>query len=84
MLNSWLLVKITPNVMYVKLNKLKHYSMKKLTNYLFPNDWVDKDVIEIYHHSSVTGTKEALSRKIIIQKSPSTGRYRKQVINIYP
>ena len=58
--------------------------MKKLINYLFPNDWVDKDVIEIYHHSSVTGTVEVLSKKIIIQKSPSTGRYRKQIINIYP
>ena len=58
--------------------------MKKLINYLFPSDWADEDVFEIYHHSPVTGTREVLSRKIIIQKSPSTGRYRKQVINIYP
>jgi len=58
--------------------------MKKLINYLFPNDWYDVETINVTHHSSLTGTPEILGKRIIIQKSPSTGRYRKQVINIYP
>ena len=58
--------------------------MKTIIHYLFPNDWHDVEIIDIKHYSSVNGQFETLSKKIIIQKSLSTGRYRKQVINIYP
>ena len=58
--------------------------MKTIIHYYFPNDWEDVETIDIKHYSSVNGQLETLSKKIIIQKSPSTGRYRKQVINIYP
>lgn len=58
--------------------------MKKLINYLFPNDWYDIETIDVTHHSSLTGTPEILGKRIIIQRSISTGRYRKQVITIYP
>ena len=62
----------------------KKRSMKTLLKYLFPNDWYDVEVIDIYHHSSLTGTKELLGKRVIIQKSISTGRYRKVIITIYP
>ena len=58
--------------------------MKRLLHYLMPNDWQDVETIDIKHYSSVNGQIETLSKKIIIQKSPSTGRHRKQVISIYP
>ena len=28
--------------------------MKKLINYLFPNDWYDVETINVTHHSSLT------------------------------
>lgn len=58
--------------------------MKTIIRYYFPNDWQDVENIDIFHHSQATGILEVLRKKIIIQKSPSTGRYRKQVISIYP
>ena len=58
--------------------------MKTILKYLFPNDWVDVETIDIYHHSSMTGTKEVLGKRVVIQRSISTGRYRKITITIYP
>lgn len=58
--------------------------MKTIIKYLFPNDWWDVETINITHHSNLTGAPEVLGKRIIIQKSMSTGRYRKVVINIYP
>ena len=58
--------------------------MKTILKYLFPSDWVDVETIDIYHHSSMTGTKEVLGKRVVIQRSISTGRYRKIVITIYP
>lgn len=58
--------------------------MKTILKYLFPNDWYDSETIDIYHYSSMTGTKEVLGKRVIIQRSFSTGRYRKIVITIYP
>jgi len=39
--------------------------MKKLINYLFPNDWYDVETINVTHHSSLTGTPEILGKRII-------------------
>ena len=58
--------------------------MKTIIHYLFPNDWSDIETINITHHSQMTGFPEVLGKRIIIQKSKSTGRYRKIVIQIYP
>ena len=58
--------------------------MKTILKYLFPNDWVDVETIDIYHHSNMTGAKEVLGKRVVIQKSYSTGRYRKITITIYP
>lgn len=58
--------------------------MKKIIHYLFPNDWSDVETINITQHSQMTGFPEVLVKRIIIQKSKSTGRYRKIVIQIYP
>ena len=54
----------------------------KLFNYLFPTDWEDVKKIETDSFSHINGSKEGLSRMTIIQRSPSTGKYRKQTINI--
>jgi len=56
--------------------------MKTLINYLFPNDWIDIKVIEVNSYSYLSGNLEGLSRYLVIQKSPSTGRYRKQNLNL--
>ncbi len=58
--------------------------MKRLLHYLMLNDWCDVETIDITHHSQLTGAAEVLGRRIIIQKSYSTGRYRKITINIQP
>ena len=56
--------------------------MKKLLNYLFPNDWKDIEILDIKRYSSINGSSEGIAYKIIVQKSESTGRYRKQTITI--
>jgi len=54
--------------------------MKRIIDYLFPNDWEDVEVIRIKSHSNYNGTEEGLARLVVIQKSNNTGRYRRQVV----
>lgn len=54
----------------------------RATNYLFPSDWEDVERHDIYGYSHYSGNKEYLEKIIIVQKSKSTGRWRRKVINI--
>lgn len=56
--------------------------MKTIINYLFPNDWENVETLRIYSYSRHSGSMEGLSKVVVIQKSNSTGRYRKQTINV--
>ena len=56
--------------------------MKTIINYLFPNDWEDVETLKIYSYSHHNGSMEGLSKIVVIQKSNSTGRYRKQTVNV--
>lgn len=56
--------------------------MKKLLNYLFPNDWEDVEIHDIIRYSPINGSSEGIAYKVIVQKSASTSRYRKQTITI--
>ena len=58
--------------------------MKKIFNYLFPSDWIDVEVIDLKQYSQYSGEFECKSKRLIIQKSYSTGRYRKIVLNLNP
>jgi hypothetical protein len=56
--------------------------MKTIINYLFPNDWEDVETLKINSYSHYNGSMEGLSKIVVIQKSNSTGRYRKQTVNV--
>ena len=53
-----------------------------LFKYLFPTDWVDVSKHTINRYSSISGSEEGVSALVVVQKSTSTGRYRKQTITI--
>ena len=56
--------------------------MKRLFNYILPIDWKDVKTIEVKKHSQINGSEEGIAFIVVIQKSESTGRYRKQTINV--
>ncbi len=53
-----------------------------LIRYLFPIDWEDKEILNINSFSPKSGCNHGLDYIVIVQRSPSTGRYRKTRINI--
>lgn len=56
--------------------------MKRIINYLFPNDWLDIETIDIKQYSQYNGIYECPAKRIIIQKSFSTGRYRRIILDM--
>ena len=56
--------------------------MKRIIEYLFPNDWEDVESVRINSYAVYNGSVEGLARLVVIQKSSSTGRYRRQVIHV--